>query len=435
MSETYETQSSCGDSCSTCQATCSSRSKEKTDLKEPLNPYSKVKKVIGIVSGKGGVGKSFVTSYLSVLLNREGYHTAILDADITGPSIPKAFGIHEKAKGNELGIFPAISKKGIKIMSVNLLLETEDTPVIWRGPVIAGTVKQFWSDVIWDDVDYMFVDMPPGTGDVPLTVFQSLPVDGVIIVTSPQELVSMIVAKAVNMAEAMNIPILGIVENYSYLECGNCGEKISVFGTSHVNETAEKYNLPVLGRIPINPAIAEAVDGERIEELNGPWLSEAVSTLRSMVGDKKEQGEKTDFLRIAVPTDGKNNVFGHFGKTTEFTLYEIKDNKLTGKTLLGAEGEGHGKNVEMMKKEKINVVICGGIGMEAMEGLMAGGILVVPGAAGDADVAAAAYLDGSIEEKGKGASACSCKGANPDEGTDSCQGTEHLGHTGCDCKN
>lgn len=419
MSETYETQSSCGDNCSSCQASCSSRSKEKEDFREPLNPYSKVKKVIGIVSGKGGVGKSFVTSYLSVLLNREGFHTAILDADITGPSIPKAFGIHSKAQGNELGIFPAISKSGIKIMSVNLLLETEDTPVIWRGPVIAGTVKQFWSDVLWDDVDYMFVDMPPGTGDVPLTVFQSLPVDGVIIVTSPQELVSMIVSKAVNMAEAMNVPILGIVENYSYLECGNCGEKISVFGTSHVEETAEKYHLPVLGRIPINPSIAEAVDKERIEELNGPWLSDAADAIKAMLGEKTEEGKK-NFLRIAIPTDGNNNVFGHFGKAAEFTLYEIKDNELVGKTILSAAGEGHSKTVEMMKREKINVLICGGVGMEAMEGLMTGGILVIPGASGDADAAAAAYLDGSLQE-------------NEGKATCACQGGEHEHEGGCSC--
>jgi Mrp family chromosome partitioning ATPase/predicted Fe-Mo cluster-binding NifX family protein len=418
MSETYETQSSCGDSCSSCQATCSSRKQEKEDFREPLNPYSKVKKVIGIVSGKGGVGKSFLTSYLSVLINREGYHTAILDADITGPSIPKAFGIHEKAKGNELGIFPAVSKSGIKIMSVNLLLETEDTPVIWRGPVIAGTVKQFWSDVLWDDVDYMFVDMPPGTGDVPLTVFQSLPVDGVIIVTSPQELVSMIVAKAVNMAEAMNVPILGIVENYSYLECGNCGEKISVFGTSHVEEIAEKYKLPILGRIPITPAIAEAVDAENIEGLNGPWLTEAVDALKSLLGEERQDKEDNGFCRIAVPTDGSNNVFAHFGKAAEFTLYEFQENELVGKTILDSKGEGHGATIEMMKREKINVVICGGIGMEAMEGLMNSGILVVPGAAGDADVSVAAYLDGGLNESSK--ATCACQGGNSEHNEGAC---------------
>lgn len=420
MSETYEAESSCGDSCSSCQATCSSRKTEKEDFREPLNPYSKVKKVIGIVSGKGGVGKSFVTSYLSVLLNREGYHTAILDADITGPSIPKAFGIHQKTQGNELGIFPAISKSGIRVMSVNLLLETEDTPVIWRGPVIAGTVKQFWSEVLWDDVDYMFVDMPPGTGDVPLTVFQSLPVDGVIIVTSPQELVSMIVSKAVHMAEAMNIPVLGLVENYSYLECGNCGEKISVFGKSHVEETAEKFHLPILGRIPINPSIAEAVDGERIEELQGPWLTDAVNALEKLLEKEQRQEAGGNYLRIAVPTEGNNNVFGHFGKAAEFTLYEIKDNQLAGKTVLSAKGEGHAQSVELMKKERIGVVLCGGIGMEAMEGLMENHILVIPGASGDADVAVAAYLDGSFGE-GK-QNVCSCKG----EG--------HDGEESCDCK-
>lgn len=424
MSETYETQSSCGDSCSSCQATCSSRKGEQQDLKEPLNPYSKVKKVIGIVSGKGGVGKSFVTSYISVLLNREGYNTAILDADITGPSIPKAFGIHSKAQGNEMGIFPSISKTGVRVMSVNLLLETEDTPVIWRGPVIAGTVKQFWSDVIWDDVDYMFVDMPPGTGDVPLTVFQSLPVDGIIIVTSPQELVSMIVSKAVNMAEAMKVPILGLVENYSYLECGNCGERISVFGKSHVNETAEKFKLPVLGRIPINPAIAESVDGEKIEELKGDWLNDAVGALKGLLSEKKK-AENTSFIRLAVPTDGSNNVFGHFGKATEFTLYEILDGTLAGKTLLTSAGGGHGQSVELMKREKINTVLCGGIGMEAMEGLMNNGILVVPGATGDADVAAAAYLDGSY------------KSGNPSaesQSVCSCNKEEHKEQKDCGCK-
>lgn len=422
MSETYETQSSCGDACSSCQATCSSRKDEKEDFKEQLNPYSKVKKVIGIVSGKGGVGKSFVTSYLSVLLNRKGYKTAILDADITGPSIPKAFGIHSKAQGNELGIFPAISKNGTKIMSVNLLLETEDTPVIWRGPVIAGTVKQFWSEVLWDDVDYMFVDMPPGTGDVPLTVFQSLPVDGVIIVTSPQELVSMIVSKAVHMAEAMDIPVLGLVENYSYLECGNCGEKISVFGVSHVEETAEKFKLPILGRIPINPLIAKAVDSENIEELTGPWLEDAVSALTGMLGEEEVTETKPGFLRLAVPTDGNNNVFGHFGKATEFTLYEIKDSQLVGKTIISAEGQGHGQSVELMKKEKINVVLCGGIGMEAMESLMGNNIMVIPGASGDADVATAAYLDGGYEGNIK--SSCDCQGEQHDANENcSCQST------------
>jgi len=310
-------------------------------------------------------------------------------------------------------------------MSVNLLLETEDTPVIWRGPVIAGTVKQFWSEVIWDDVDYMFVDMPPGTGDVPLTVFQSLPVDGIIIVTSPQELVSMIVSKAVHMAEAMNVPILGLVENYSYLECGNCGERISVFGKSHVNETAEKFKLPVLGRIPIDPSIAEAVDGEKIEDLKGDWLLDAAGALKGLLKEKKEQAGKDSFLRLAVPTDGNNNIFGHFGKATEFTLYEMKDNVLTGKTRLTSKGEGHGQSVELMKKERIHTVLCGGIGMEAMEGLMNNGILVIPGAAGDADVAVAAYLDGSLRNENL---------QNGSQSVCSCNKEEQKEQADCDCK-
>ena len=407
MSETYETQSSCSSDCSSCGESCSSRTTTKEDFLEPLNAYSKVKKVIGIVSGKGGVGKSFVTSYLSVLMNRKGYHTAILDADITGPSIPKAFGIHEKAKGNELGIFPAVSKNGVKIMSVNLLLETEDTPVIWRGPVIAGTVKQFWSDVLWDDVDFMFVDMPPGTGDVPLTVFQSLPVDGLIIVTSPQELVSMIVSKAVNMATAMDIPILGLVENYSYIQCGNCGEKISVFGTSHIEEIAAKYELPVLGQIPINPLIAEAIDGEKVEELNGDWLQRAEHAVENLLGDEKKvcsnceentENASVDTIKIAVTTDEKNNVFGHFGKTEKFTIYEVKGKELIGKSILSSDGSGHEELVTLLADAKVNTLICGGIGMGAMEGLMSAGILVVPGANGDIDVATASYLDGSLSK-------------------------------------
>lgn len=408
MIETYESGSSCSSSsCSDCKANCSSRKTSKEDFLVPLNQHSKVKKVIGIVSGKGGVGKSFVTSFLSVLMRRKGYGTAILDADITGPSIPKAFGIHTKAKGNEFGIFPEVSETGIKVMSVNLLLETEDTPVIWRGPVIAGTVKQFWSDVLWEDVDYMFVDMPPGTGDVPLTVFQSLPVDGIIIVTSPQELVSMIVSKAVNMAENMQVPILGLVENYSYIQCGNCGEKISVFGTSHIDEISDKYNLPVLGRVPIDPAIAAAVDSEKIEQLTGEWLDLAAESLEELLGIKRLKSEDikvdseevkttTTTTKIAIPTDESGNVFKHFGKAKEFTIYELIGKELVNKVVLKTEGEGHESKVSVLSDNLVNVVICGGIGFEAMEGLMNKGILVVPGAEGDVDVVTAAYLDEAL---------------------------------------
>ncbi|MBR3692512.1 MAG: Mrp/NBP35 family ATP-binding protein [Clostridia bacterium] len=268
----------CTHNCETCSANCASKNAPQ-DLTEKLNEYSSVKKVIAVVSGKGGVGKSMVTSLLSVLSNRAGYHTAVLDADITGPSIPKAFGLKEKATGANNFILPAKTRTGIDAMSINLLLDRDDAPVVWRGPVIAGAVKQFWTDVIWNDVDFMFVDMPPGTGDVPLTVFQSLPVDGIVIVTSPQELVSMIVAKAVNMAKMMNIPVIGIVENMSYLECPDCGKKISVFGESHVEETAEKYGLEVIGKLPIDPKLAAACDAGLIELFDGNWLDAAAEKI------------------------------------------------------------------------------------------------------------------------------------------------------------
>lgn len=286
MSEVYESQAGCSSNCSSCASNCASRKPSREDMFVPQNANSNIKKVIGIVSGKGGVGKSFITSYMSVLMNRKGYKTAILDADITGPSIPKAFGIHGKAQGTELGMIPAQSKNGVKVMSVNLLLETEDTPVIWRGPIVAGVVKQFWQEVVWEDVDYMFVDMPPGTGDVPLTVFQSLPLDGIIIVTSPQDLVSMIVSKAIHMAEAMEVPILGLVENYSYIECGDCGNRISVFGESHIDEIADKHALGVLAKIPINPEIAKAIDAENVEGLQGDWLDQAAQILEEVIPAK-----------------------------------------------------------------------------------------------------------------------------------------------------
>ncbi len=265
--------SECTHDCSTCSANCSSRT-EKNSLLENCNAMSEIKKVLAVVSGKGGVGKSLVTSMMAVLSKRKGYSTAILDADITGPSIPKAFGIEGRAEGNEAGLFPKDSKTGIKVMSLNLLLENTTDPVVWRGPVIAGAVKQFWTDVVWGDVDFMFVDMPPGTGDVPLTVFQSLPVDGIIIVTSPQELVSMIVEKAVNMAKLMNIPILGIVENLSYFECPDCGKRHNIFGNSHLEEIAEKNGIKNIARIPINPELAANSDNGVIELFEGNFLDE-----------------------------------------------------------------------------------------------------------------------------------------------------------------
>ena len=273
MSET------CNHDCSSCSQSCESRD-PKSFLEKP-HEKSTIRKVIGVVSGKGGVGKSMVSSMLAANFQKKGYRTAVMDADITGPSIPKAFGITGRAMGNEEGIYPALSKTGIQIMSVNLLLENVTDPVIWRGPVIAGTVKQFWQEVIWDNVDYMFVDMPPGTGDVPLTVFQTIPVDGIVIVTSPQELVSMIVAKAVKMAQMMNIPIIGIIENMSYVECPDCKKHIEIFGKSHVDEVAAEYNLPVLEKIPMTPAIAAASDAGDIESLDGDWFATAIPAIEA----------------------------------------------------------------------------------------------------------------------------------------------------------
>ena len=263
--------SECTHDCSTCSEACSER-KDPNDFREKLNPLSSVKKVIAILSGKGGVGKSLVTSLLAVNAMRSGDHTAILDADITGPSIPNAFGVHEKATGNDLGIFPVRSKLGVDLMSINLLLENETDPVIWRGPILAGTVKQFWTDVIWKDVDVMFIDMPPGTGDVPLTVFQSLPIDGVIVVTSPQELVGMVVQKAVNMANMMHIPVLGVVENYSYFTCPDCGKQHKLFGESRIDEVAKENGIDTVCKIPINPKLAAACDAGLIELYEGDWL-------------------------------------------------------------------------------------------------------------------------------------------------------------------
>ncbi len=265
-----------------CEGCPSASGQEKTDLREAANPNSHIRHVIGVVSGKGGVGKSFVTSSLAGIMRRAGYSVGILDADITGPSIPKMFGVHGPAVGNDEGSFPIEAADGTKIMSVNLLLEDEEAPVIWRGPIIAGAVKQFWTDVQWGNVDYLFVDMPPGTGDVPLTVFQSLPVDGVIVVTSPQELVQMIVKKAYNMAEMMHIPVLGVVENYSYVECPNCGEKIYIYGESHIDDVAKELNIPVLGKMPMNREFAQAADAGKICFTDNLYLSAAKEVLEKL---------------------------------------------------------------------------------------------------------------------------------------------------------
>ncbi|GAB6107228.1 P-loop NTPase [Fusibacter bizertensis] len=275
----------CDQNCNSCGVECSDRKEDtdKHDFTERLHDMSSIKKVIGVVSGKGGVGKSMVTSMLAVTMNRLGYHSAILDADITGPSIPKSFGIKTKATGTEFGIFPVKSKTGIDIMSVNLMLENDTDPVVWRGPIIAGTVKQFWSEVIWANVDYLFIDMPPGTGDVPLTVFQSIAVDGIVIVTSPQELVSMVVTKAIKMAEMMNIPIIGIIENMSYFKCPDNDKSYPIFGESHVEEIASEHQLEVLAKLPINPQISASCDKGLIELYTTTDFDKVGQILQNMI--------------------------------------------------------------------------------------------------------------------------------------------------------
>ena len=270
----------CTHDCASCTENCGER---RAIQKEKLNPLSSVKKVIAVVSGKGGVGKSLVTAMLSVLSNRKGFSAAVLDADITGPSIPKVFGLNEKAEGSDLGIFPVITKTGIKVMSLNLLLENEGDPVVWRGPVIAGAVKQFWTDVVWDKVDYMFVDMPPGTGDVPLTVFQSLPVDGIVVVTSPQDLVGMIVKKAVKMADMMKKPVLAIVENMSYFKCPDCGSEYKIFGESRIDDTAKKLNIDTVAKLPIDPKFAKFCDNGEIERFADDYLDNVVEKIEKLI--------------------------------------------------------------------------------------------------------------------------------------------------------
>lgn len=276
-----EKQCASASSCSkeSCEGCASA---QKTSFLEEANPNAHIKHVIGVVSGKGGVGKSFVTSTLAGLMVKAGYKVGILDADITGPSIPKMFGVHGPALADEIGTFPIEAEDGTKIMSINLLLEDEEAPVVWRGPVIAGAVKQFWTDVQWGDIDYLFVDMPPGTGDVPLTVFQSLPVDGIVIVTSPQELVQMIVKKAYNMAGMMNIPVLGVVENYSYVQCPNCDEKIYIYGDSHIEEVAKELGISLLGKMPMNQAFAKAADDGAIYQVTNEYLKDAQEVLEKL---------------------------------------------------------------------------------------------------------------------------------------------------------
>jgi Mrp family chromosome partitioning ATPase/predicted Fe-Mo cluster-binding NifX family protein len=382
----------CNQNCSSCAEDCAERKEQKTDFSEKLNEMSSIKKVIGVVSGKGGVGKSLVTSMLAVTMNRMGYHSAILDADITGPSIPKAFGIKEKAKGNEFGLFPVKSKTGIDIMSVNLLLENDTDPVVWRGPIIAGTVKQFWTDVIWSDVDFMFIDMPPGTGDVPLTVFQSIAVDGIIVVTSPQELVSMIVSKAVKMAEMMNIPIIGLVENMSYFTCPDNGKDYHIFGDSHIEEIADNHNLKVLAKLPIDPKISAACDKGMIELFDGNWFDPVAKILA-------ERMEEKETIKIAVASE-KEIVTEHFGHCINFNIFEAENGQITKSNSIPNPGHKPGFLPNFLNDMGVNVIISGGMGEGAIDIFHEKGIEVIVGASGNAKDAVNAYLKGTLKSTG-----------------------------------
>lgn len=411
---------SCGSTeCGSCSSEgCSSSQQSFIEKTHELNS---IKRVIGVVSGKGGVGKSLVTSTLAVMMRRKGYRVGVLDADITGPSIPKMFGITKKATGSDLGIFPQKSHNDISIMSVNLFLDKDDAPVIWRGPVIAGTVKQFWTDVIWGDVDYLFLDMPPGTGDVPLTVFQSIPLDGIIIVTSPQDLVSLIVKKAYNMAKAMNIPILGVVENMSYLTCPDCGKEIRLFGDSKIDEVAARLNIKVLGKMPIDTSVAELCDKGEIEKLSNEYLLNAVNTIETELTINSEpiiNKEGNTSMKIAIPTEG-TNVSGHFGKCENFTIYDIENSKVKGKVSVSTAGNQHERLPAYLLSQNVSLVIVGGMGEGARQNLTAKGIDIISGVTGNIDEAVAAFLKGSLVSRDTG-----CAGHE--------HGHEH-GEGGCHC--
>lgn len=389
-------QENCTHQCGSCaEGDCSSRT-EPFDFSVAPHPLSSVGKVIGVISGKGGVGKSLVTSLLAAQMQRRGYACAILDADVTGPSIPKMFGLECMAGSNDQGILPVTTKGGTEVMSVNLLLQDRGAPVIWRGPAISDVVKQFWSNVIWSGIDFMFVDMPPGTGDVPLTVFQSLPVDGIIVVASPQELVSLIVGKAVRMAEQMNIPILGIVENMSHVVCPDCGAVIKPFGESKVEESAAKHGIELLGSIPIDPELAALCDKGEIEKYNKGWLDAAADILERM---SKMNGLKT--LNIAVTKDG-DQIYQHFGHTRYFEFFEVAGGEIKSRKVLDAEGSGHSALGGFLKDNGVDLLICGGIGGGAKTVLAEAGVELISGATGNIEEAVKKYLAGDLQDDPSG---------------------------------
>ena len=364
-----------------------------------LKNEGSVKRVIGVVSGKGGVGKSFVTSRLASIFSKKGYNSAVLDADITGPSVPRCFGMKEKAEANENGIQPALSKGGIQVMSVNLLLDDESVPVVWRGPIIAGTVKQFWSEVDWKDVEYMFVDMPPGTGDVPLTVFQSLPVDGIIIVTSPQELVSMIVEKAVNMAKAMEIPVLGIVENYSYIKCPDCGKIIYPFGEGKTDDVGLKYGIPVLSRLPMDNRIAEAMDKGLVEELDMDVLGETADTIEFLLRNVDHSVDNNDYgeaHKVAIALDSNEKMIGKFASVVKFVIADTKGRKILDRSYL--EVKSVDEAISLLKEAGVDMVISNGIDKKLRNLLLEKEIASIPVLRSSVEDVIANFLDGKYNK-------------------------------------
>lgn len=389
---------------------CGEEGCEDRIMTEQGNASSNVGKVIGVVSGKGGVGKSLVTSLLAVSLNKAGYKVGILDADVTGPSIPKIFGIPKGVKGTVAGILPSTSSAGIAVMSVNLMLDKETDPVIWRGPIIGNTVKQFWTDVVWGDLDYLLIDMPPGTGDVALTVFQSLPVDGIVMVTSPQDLVSMIVSKAQNMAEKMDIPVLGLVENMSYFRCPDNGKDYQIFGESHIEDIAQEHGLDLLARIPINPELAKACDAGRIEDVEDIPLDGAVAAIVNIAGAAEapaapaepaehESAEENTMLKIAVASSG-TDVTQHFGHCPYFLMFTTENGKIVSQESIDNPGHKPGFLPNFLADQGANVIISGGMGQGAVDIFNERGMEVITGASGDATSAVEAYLRGELESTG-----------------------------------
>ncbi len=386
------------------------------------NPQNKIRRVIAIVSGKGGVGKSMVTSLLATAMQRIGQNqVAILDADITGPSIPKLFGVEQSRPLNtEAGLLPVMTARGIQVMSINLLLEDADSPVIWRGPILANTVKQFWTDVVWGDVDYLFLDMPPGTGDVPLTVFQSIPLDGIIIVTSPQDLVALIVKKAFNMAQKMDIPIIGIVENMSHVICPGCGQTIKIFGDSVTADLALEWGIPYLGSLPIDPELARLCDQGRIEAASQAYLAGAVQALLQMSGPGQGQAsdvetaasepvtengltgkkaEESNMKKIAIASEG-HFVCAHFGHCEGFTIYTVAGGQIVGQSYLANPGHKPGLLPNLLHEHGVQVVISGGMGAGAIDIFNEKGIDIITGAKGMLNQTIETYLAGKLLSTG-----------------------------------